>query len=321
MTPHFMTVVPVKKPPSPITHQSTILCIGSCFAATMGSLLEIYRFTCASNPAGILFNPFSIADLLDRLTAKTAFDKNDLFFHEGLWKSFDHHSRFAHTDPEKALAAMNGLLSRACEAIENLDVLMLTFGTAAVYFHHERKRAVANCHRLPHDDFERRLLSIDEIVARYRLVLSRLFDKNPSLTCILTVSPVRHLRDDPHENSVSKARLIAAAYELELLFPRSIHYFPAYEIMMDELRDYRFYEADMAHPNETAREYIWNRFCEACVGERSAAFIREYGPILKSKDHRIINEEAAGTAEFLHDLKKKVEELKKRYPEVDLGEV
>ena len=319
MTSLFRTVIPVKKSPSPITHKSTIVSVGSCFAESMGSLLETYRFHCIVNPAGVLFNPSSMADLLDRLMRNEPFRKTDLFPHQGVWKSFSHHSRFADSDPARALDSMNASFIKAAPALKRADILMLTFGTAAVYFHKDLKKIVANCHRLPHDDFERRLLSVDEIAARYKDLFSQLFEKNPVLRCILTVSPVRHLRDDPHENSVSKARLMAAVYELEKLFPESVYYFPAYEIMMDELRDYRFYEADMAHPNETASTYIWERFCEACVAERSLSFIKDYGPILKSKEHRVRNEGSAETEEFLNSLKSKIDELKSRYPEIDPG--
>lgn len=319
MTSLFRTVVPVKKSLAPITHKSTILSIGSCFAETIGTLLATHRFRCMVNPSGILFNPGSIADLLERLMRKEPFDRDDLFLHQGVWKSFSHHSHFAGSDPVQTLGSMNGSFLTSASAIDNLDFLMVTFGTAAVYFHKDLKKIVANCHRLPHDTFERRLLSIDEIVARYTGMFSSLFEKKPSLQCILTVSPVRHLRDDPHENSVGKSRLIAAVYELEQLFPRNIGYFPAYEIMMDELRDYRFYDADMAHPNDLAITYIWEQFCKARIEERSVSFIREFEPIVKSKEHRINNKNSAETIEFLKDLKVKIDALRKRFPEIDIG--
>jgi hypothetical protein len=318
MTPLFRTVVPLKRPPSPISHKSTIVSVGSCFAETMGSRLETNRFKCTVNPSGILFNPSSVAALLERLAQNRPYCADDLFLHQGLWKSRDHHSHFDNADRDAALGMMNDRLSRAAAFLDKLDVLMITFGTSAIYWHKEQKRVVANCHRMPNELFERRLLSAEEIVARYRDLFSKLLLKNPRLLIVLTVSPVRHLRDDPHENSVSKARLMAAAYELELLFPATIYYFPAYEIMMDELRDYRFYAADMAHPNEIAADYLWDRFCEACVAEESRAFIREFEPVVRSMQHRVKQEGSAAEAAFREELQLKIEDLRKRYPGVDV---
>jgi hypothetical protein len=321
MTPLFRTVVPVKRSAKPLSHKSTIVAVGSCFAETMGAQLQTYRFPCTVNPAGTLFNPFSMADLLERLARKELFRREDLFLHKGLWRSYHHHSRFAGADPDAALDAMNSHLSNAASALETAGHLMLTFGTAAVFYHRERKTIVANCHQLPHDLFERRLLTISEIVDRFTGLFFRLIEKTPSLAILITVSPVRHLRDDPHENCVSKSRLIAAVYELERLFPDHVRYFPAYEIMMDELRDYRFYGPDMTHPSETAIDYLWERFCEANIDERSLSFIKDFGPVVRAAAHRTRNEGTKETADFRESLMDRIRVLGERYPEIDLGEV
>jgi hypothetical protein len=317
MTNEFRTMVPVRPNASLISHESRILCMGSCFAEHIGEALTSNQFHALCNPTGSLFNPSSIASALRRLLDGRAYSRGDVFSHDGLWKSFDHHSSFADSDPDDALCAMNDRFSLAAALLPELDFLLVTFGTAAVYCHKETGRIAANCHKLPHDRFERRLLSVEEIVTDYRALFARLLERRPALSIIITVSPVRHLRDDPHENQVSKSRLIAAVDELERLFPQ-VYYFPAYEIMMDELRDYRFYEADMAHPSETAVCYIWERFCEGCVAERSRMFIEAFEPVRLAQKHRLQSPQAASTQEFVKGTLAKIDELQQRYPEVDL---
>jgi hypothetical protein len=320
MTAAFRTIVPVRRCAAPISHVSTILCLGSCFAEHIGDLLFANRFRAVCNPTGPLFNPASIAAALRRLHKGKDYSSDEIFRHEGLWKSFDHHSRFAGSDPGATLAAMNRAFEPAASQIQRLDCLIVTFGTAAVFYHKEQKRIVANCHKLPHDRFERRLLTIDEIVAEYRELFSFLLADRPSLSIVMTVSPVRHLRDDPHENLVSKSRLIAAIDELERSFP-ALYYFPAYEIMMDELRDYRFYDADMAHPNATAVNYIWEKFCEACVVDRSREFMQAFESVRAALGHRIERPESDSAEKFGDGIREKIEDLRQQFPEVNFGAI
>jgi hypothetical protein len=317
MEPSFRTVVPIPRLSAPISHASRVLCFGSCFAEHIGARLDDYRFKACCNPTGILFNPLSIESAIRRIAGKKRFDGSDLFFHHDQWHGFDHHSAFSGVDQDAVLRGMNERFDGAAGALSHADLLMLTFGTAVVYRHLKRDRVVANCHKLPQTDFERRLVSSSEIASLYRKLIADLLVLHPGLRVILTVSPVRHLRDDPVENSVSKARLIDAVHDLTSECDR-IHCFPAYEIMMDELRDYRFYAEDMAHPSGIAIDYIWNRFCDGCIADRSKAFIAGYEPVRRAMQHRIGDPASGRTRAFLTFQRYAIEQLRQKYPEIDL---
>jgi hypothetical protein len=316
----FRSVIPVRENSPKISHDSAVVCAGSCFAEHIGLRLERFRFASICNPTGILFNPLSIEQMLRRCLERKPFDRGDLFFHDGRWRSFSHHSDFSGSDPGEALSAMNESAAKASAMLQKADFLILTFGTAAVYFHKQLGRVVANCHRVPQAEFERRLLSSDEIVTPYRRLFRDLLAARPGLRIILTVSPVRHLRDDPHENAVSKGRLLDAAFRLGQEF-NQVYYFPAYEIMMDELRDYRFYGPGMAHPADTAVEYIWKKFCTACVAQRSLDFIRDFGPIARALEHRIQAPGSPAADEFVRSMVSTIGRLQKSYPEISLDAV
>lgn len=313
----FRTVVPVKKLPVMISHRTEILCIGSCFAQHIGERLTTFRFPVMCNPTGILFNPLSIESALRRLLEKRRFGKEDLVFFNDCWHGFDHHSDFSGSDRDRVLATMNESFDRATETLSRADVLMLTFGTAAVYRHVRTDRVVANCHKMPHTEFERRLVPSAEIVDRYKKIIADLLALRPELRIVFTVSPVRHLRDDPHENSVSKARLIDAVFDLESRF-KQVSYFPAYEIMMDDLRDYRFYNEDMAHPNDVATAYIWERFCESAIASRSREFIREFEPVVQAMAHRVTDPGSAAAREFAQGNLDRLRMLGRAWPGIDL---
>jgi hypothetical protein len=316
----FRTVVPVRKLPVMISHRTGLLCIGSCFAEHIGERLKTYRFPVTYNPTGILFNPLSIESALRRLLEKRRFGKEDLVFFNDRWHGFDHHSDFSGSDRDRVLTTMNDSFDRATETLSRADVLMLTFGTAAVYRHVRTDRVVANCHKMPHTEFERRLVPSVEIADRYKKIIADLLALRPELRIVLTVSPVRHLRDDPHENSVSKARLIDAVFDLESRF-KQVSYFPAWEIMMDDLRDYRFYDEDMAHPNTIATKYIWERFRESAIADRSREFIREFEPVVQAMAHRLQDRNSPSARSFIARHRESVAILKDRYPEIDLTPV
>jgi hypothetical protein len=312
----FRTVVPVKKLPAMISHRTALLSIGSCFAEHIGERLKTYLFPVTCNPTGILFNPMSIEIALRRLLENRRFGQEDLLFNE-CWHGFEHHSDFSGSDNDRVLVIMNEPFDRAAETLSRTDVLLLTFGTAVVYRHVRTDRVVANCHKLPHAEFERRLVPSAAIVDLYKKLFMDLLARRPQIRIILTVSPVRHLRDDPHENSVSKARLIDAVFELESQFEQ-VCYFPAWEIMMDDLRDYRFYDKDMAHPNTIATRYIWERFGESAIAGRSREFMGEFEPVLKAMQHRIHDRDSSAARSFMSRHRELVTILKDRYPEIDL---
>ena len=315
----FRTVVPVRANPRKIALEHRILSIGSCFVESIGRRLRRFHFHIRENPGGVLYNPHSVAHALKRLRGGAAYEQSEIFEHQGLWHSFDHHSRFSAPTPVQCLQRINAEFERARHMLSRLDVLIVTFGTVWAYFRRDNGALVANCHRLPHDRFERRLLGTEEIATEWHAVLSELFAEHEGLNVIATVSPVRHLRDDPHENTVSKARLITALDRLEHTFPQ-LYYFPSYEILLDELRDYRFYARDMAHPGELARDYIWDRFAEACLSSRARSLVDHLKPIHTAMAHRIAAPDSCAGRAFARKQLRKIEETGRRFPEVCLDE-
>jgi hypothetical protein len=232
--------------------------------------------------------------------------------------SFDHHSSFNHADDQLCLQNINQEFSSAAALLNKTNLLILTFGSAFVYQLSENNRVVANCHKLPDSKFVRRLASIDEITSSCSGIISRLHQINPALNFIFTVSPVRHLRDKAHENAVSKSHLIAAVYQLENTF-ENVYYFPSFEIMMDELRDYRFYDSDTIHPSETAIEFLWNRFRQFCISKNSNEFILRYEKIITARAHRIMFPGTAAAKEFSNSQIRALDSLKADFPYIDLS--
>ncbi len=314
----FRTLVDIPPHPRPIELGEQLLSLGSCFAEHMGQRLADNRFALCQNPTGILYNPACIASALERLATATPYREQDLFEHGGLWRSFDHHSRFAHSDPHRALQAINSALVSGGQALRRADCLILTFGSAFAYFlAGQPARPVANCHRLPADTFHRRRLEIGQIVSCCAASVERLRRLRPRLRLLLTVSPVRHLRDQAHENLVSKSTLVLAAETLVRTLPDA-YYFPSYEIMMDDLRDYRFYEADMVHPSQTAQDYIWTRFQEACLSAQARDFVRDYEPVRKARRHRWQHDLPGQMRSFAQAQLQRLQALQTQYPTANL---
>lgn len=256
----FRTIVPCEKLQHQISHRDKILLLGSCFAENIGHLLVAHKFNVKINPTGILYNPVSIADALQTMSDRYQYTVNDIFRDGNLWHSFRHHSRFSHTDPELCIDGINRELKAGAEQLHRASWLLVTFGTAYVYSLRETGKVVANCHKLPASLFDRRRVGVDEMIRGWIPLIERLSDSNPELRIMFTVSPIRHLRDGAHENQLSKSVLLLFVDELCRMYPDRCIYFPSYEIVMDELRDYRFYDAGMTHPNEQAIRYIWERF-------------------------------------------------------------
>lgn len=310
VTPHPL---PVK-----ITHAAPILSFGSCFAEHIAARLETNRFPICANPTGILYNPAAIQRVLARLLKGNPFSEDDLFRHNELWSSFLHHGSFSHPDKQQALAQMNASFEQAHEKLRACSFLFLTFGTAFAWFLKEHpERAVANCHKLPPETFERRIIPAHDIARMMGQIIRELKTLNPELQVILTVSPVRHLRQSAPENSLSKAQLITACHLLSAEL-ENIHYFPACEIILDELRDYRFYSEDLVHPNALAQEIIWERFSEACIDEKSREFIRDYTPVLQMQQHRPLHPGTQSAAKFQQSLQNKVAALQQKYPDIPI---
>ena len=237
-----------------------IVTLGSCFSDEIGTRLKEGGFRIEANPFGTLYNPASIADALDRIIACREVTEADLVQHEGLWHSWHHHGSFSHPTIDETLEACNASLHRAHEALQSARLLMTTFGTAWV-FELNGQGVVANCHKLPADNFVRHKMSVEEIVSLWKPLLERLTSFNPQLSTLFTVSPIRHMADGAHGNQLSKATLLLAVEQLASCG----HYFPSYEIILDELRDYRFFGPDMTHPSPLAVDIVYDRFQQATM--------------------------------------------------------
>lgn len=310
---NYQTLVPLPDYPFRIGYQDHILSLGSCFAEHIGQRLANCHFYSLLNPYGILYNPLSIAQGLQRLLQDAPFQQRELFRNQGLWHSFFHHGAFSHPDPEGALAGMNQAYRQAQGFLLTANRLVLTFGTAFVFIYRPSGEVAANCHKLPGSAFERRRLSTREVIAALEPVLYELKNRQPGLEVALTVSPVRHIRDGLTENQRSKATLLLACGELCQQLPFA-HYFPSYEIMMDELRDYRFYAADMIHPSEVAIDHIWQRFGQAFFDLPTQQLIHRIGKIIAASRHRPLHPQSEPHLQFLRQQLEIAAQLEREFP-------
>lgn len=289
----FRTILSAPSPTFEINHRQALLLIGSCFTEHIGRQLEARKFQTFTNPFGIVYNPESMVSCLERLLAgNQAFTEEELFENAGLWHSWEHHGRFSHPERAKTLAAINEVYARAAAFLTKTDVLLLTFGTSDVFVLKETAKVVANNHKMPAVHFETRRLSVDEIVVRCAHALNALREKSPDIKVVLTVSPVRHIRSGLIENQRSKARLVLACEELESRLD-FVHYFPAYELLLDDLRDYRFYDTDMLHPSETAVQYTWEYFSDSFFSEKTKSLNERIEKIGAAARHRPFHPDTA----------------------------
>jgi hypothetical protein len=280
----FRTIIPVKKSTLEIAHQSKLMLMGSCFAENMGDRLLAHRFDSVLNPFGILYNPSSIALALDKISHNYRFEEADLFEFDGRYHSYLHHGRFSNIDQKICLAQINQELALAYTRLKTADYLFITFGSSWVFKLAESDTVVGNCHKVPAKKFVRTLLKLNDIVDEYQKLLDKLLKTNANLNIVFTVSPVRHLKDGAHGNQISKSILLLAVEELTNNY-KQCQYFPSYELIMDDLRDYRFYNSDMTHINETGIEYIWDYFCKTYLNQDTLKMLPETGKMAKSLNH------------------------------------
>ena len=309
----FQTPVEILKSPFSITYEDLILTLGSCFAGNIGQKLQDVYFDTDVNPFGVLYNPLSISNSFDLLIQNKPFTEKDIFEYKSMWQSFSHSSLFADTSKEGCLEKINTRLNSAAENLKKANVLLITFGTAWIFEEVKSGRVVSNCHKLPASTFTRRRLEVNEIVDVFNCLICNLLNKNPELQIIFSVSPVRHWKDGAAENSVSKSTLLLAANELQEQFA-NVHYFPAYEIMMDELRDYRFYAPDMLHPSEVAIDYIWEKFCRTYFFESTLKIKKELEQLSADLAHRPLHPESEEFQRFKSAIDKKKKTLIQNYP-------
>ena len=296
-----------------------MLAFGSCFAEHMGAYLARYKFDIDLNPFGVLYNPLSISSSLEILQERRLFGEADLFRQDKVWHSFAHHSRFSHPDLQTCLARINDRIAESSGRLARARWLLITWGTAWVYRHSDTGAVVSNCHKLPAFCFRREPLSPDEIVQTWTSLIAGLLQTNPALKLCFTVSPIRHLRDGAHANQLSKSILLLAADRLCALFPETCFYFPSYEIVMDELRDYRFYDADMVHPSEQAVAYIWERFGDCFFSELTQQENREWEKMLKLLNHRPMSAGIDAVRDLASRTLSRLQDFHRKYPDFDVA--
>ncbi len=302
--------------PQKISLKDPLFLAGSCFTEHMSSRLAQHKFSVFENPHGILFNPASICRSLGDVLDGRVYGKEDLFEDgQGLWSSWDFHGRFSSPDPGLALDAMNQSVAQAAVALRSAQWVILTLGSAYVY-ELAGNRVVANCHRAPADVFRRRLMLPDEVLAGIDPLLHRLRIHRPGIRFLFTVSPVRHLREGFVENNRSKASLICAVHQLVDKF-EDVHYFPAYELVIDDLRDYRFYAEDMAHPNYQATRYVWEKFVASCIDAPSIEVMQEIQGIHAAMSHTPRHPGSEAHRQFLEKHRAMVQSITGRYPHLD----
>lgn len=309
----FRTSIDIKPYSFRLDYQSNILTLGSCFSENMGLKMKNVFFKTEINPFGVLYNPISILNSIQLLLQNKKFTASDIFEYKSLWHSFAHSSSFSDVSSELCLSKMNERISFASEFIKSTDVLLITFGTAWVFTDKESGRVVSNCHKLPSGKFNRRRLTVDEITMGYSDLLTKLKALYPNLNVVFSVSPIRHWKDGAHENTISKSTLLLAVDALQNQFG-NVHYFPAYELLMDELRDYRFYASDMLHPSDVAVEYIWSKFSESVFSEETLQLMKKLEQLAADRAHRPLHPLSPEYALFKENTGKRKNEIIQKYP-------
>lgn len=312
---HFRTSFQIQ-PHSHLFHlQTPIFSIGSCFANAMGQRLQQNKFKTSVNPFGVIFNPLSIFKLLNASLQPThrdvMIDKTMMTERQGIWYHYDLHSDLHAEAPSVLAQQLQQKLQDTHQFLANTQVVILTLGTAYAYFLKANQAIVANCHKVPQKFFDKRLLSVDEITQGFEQAYNALKTLNPQLQVILTVSPVRHIKDTIPLNQVSKSTLRLACHQISEKFDQAT-YFPAYELLLDDLRDYRFFKADMIHPTKVAEDYIWEKFSQTFMDESTQGFLKHWGKIKQALNHRSFQPTSAAHQKFLHKLAQQLQALSKQ---------
>lgn len=313
----------IKKIPWPINHRHKLVLMGSCFTENIGEKLHRYKFSSMENPHGILFNPVSVADAINDYCNNKPYQQQDLFYFNELYHSWKHHSRFSALEPEDALQKINDAVSSANSFLKTADYMFITLGSAWVYRLTGKATnavagvAAANNHKAPADWFDRQLLSNEEVLQQLQRMIDDLLSFNPGIKIIFTISPVRHLREGVIDNNRSKAVLIQAVQQM-VEKNSHLYYFPAYELVLDDLRDYRYYSEDLVHPNYFATQYVWEKFTEACMTEETRKLMEEIHSINLAMKHRAFNPSSQQHKQFLNSYLEKARLLQMKYPELDL---
>lgn len=296
-----------------VDYTSNILLFGSCFSDNIAEKLEYYKFQNEVNPFGILFHPIAIENLVTRAINQDHYAEGDLIHINERWHCFDAHSNISNSKKEELLLTLNNSLETTFKQLKLATHVVITLGTAWVYRHIETDKRVANCHKVPQKKFLKGLLSVDEIVESLEAIITLIRALNNTVSFVFTISPVRHIKDGIIENNRSKSHLISAIHQL-VDIRKQLYYFPSYEILMDELRDYRFYKEDMIHPSHLAIDYVWDKFSEIWINSDAKDVMSDVEEIQKGLQHKPFNSESEQHQAFLTRLNNKIEVLIKQYP-------
>ncbi len=316
----FRTKVNIPKSNFEFDYHKSAVMMGSCFVENMGLKLKTNKYQVDVNPFGVIYNPVSVCNSLRLLMEKRDFGEDDLHFHNKLWFSFHHHSKFSNTDLSKCLLDINEGIAQSSKNLKEADFLFITFGTSWVYELLSSGSVVSNCHKLPARDFNRYRLNVDEIVSVYKDLLVDLLIFNPKIKVVFTLSPIRHWKDGANGNQLSKATLLLAIDQLTDLFDQ-VSYFPSYEIVMDELRDYRFYSEDMLHMSDVAVKYIWQRFSETYIYEESRQIQKQVEKFILAANHRPYNVTSDSHQAFIKSSLYKIHEFLRMNPSINMDDV
>ena len=303
-----------------IDYYSNVLLLGSCFSDNIGKKLDYFKFQNLQNPFGILFHPKAIETLIVNAVEGKEYLEKDVFFHNEQWHCFDAHSKWSNVSKEELLNDLNSQIESTNNQIYESTHIIITLGTAWAYRSVETNKMVANCHKVPQKQFSKELMGVDDIIQSLENIVRLIKSVNSNASVIFTVSPVRHLKDGFIENTQSKSHLITAIHQFinnqSSIENRQLHYFPSYEIMMDELRDYRFYTEDMIHPNQTAINYIWDKFKQVWISKNSLKIMDDVDSIQKGLQHKPFNPKSEAHKKFLLNIKEKQIQLQKKHKQI-----
>ncbi|WP_378178490.1 GSCFA domain-containing protein [Aquimarina sp. SS2-1] len=309
---NLQTKISLKPQQPKIDYDAELLLLGSCFAENIGEKFDYFKFKTLINPFGILFHPKAIETFLWMATQKEQYTETDLFYHNEQWHCFDAHSKLSHPDQKQLLQSLNESLKETSKKIQCATHICITLGTAWVYRLHALDMIVANCHKIPQKEFQKELLSVEEVSQCLQNSIGLIKSLNPSVKIIFTISPVRHSKDGFIENNRSKSHLIAAIHQT-IDANQTCDYFPSYEIMMDELRDYRFYDTDMIHPSAVAIDYIWEYFKQTWISEEALKTMNTVKEIQNAMAHRPFNPKSKQHQLFLQKLEEKKILVQQKY--------
>lgn len=315
MDPFFLPIH-INPPADQIRYPQKIMLCGSCFTEHIGQQLTDMKFDVLQNPNGILFDPLSVSTSLISYLEPGLYKPEELFFYQELYQSWNHHGIFSSTNRLKTLEGINQSQKNAHRFLKQADWLILTLGSAFSYHLKEKNKPVANCHRAPGDWFTKKLLTVEEMLATLDEAIHRMMDFNSGLKIIFTISPVRHIRDGVIENNRSKARLIEVVHQLVGKFNRT-YYFPAYELVIDVLRDYRFFDKDLVHPNYVATQYVMEKFMEFFVDADSGQLAEEIRKLQISRKHRALHPDTEAHRQFIRDQYSRTLTMANKYPFLD----